>query len=223
MSDYLYPTQNMEWFTPFNLTNLQSPTSITGSYGFYGLGCGSWCYVVGVNNGAFGNLSTWAETVQTGGTYQGWSDLGLQATGNGSAFEVALFTDPPEGSTSVQNPWVMDTAGQAFYWNNGAWQFVTTPEPIVAITDHYVLGRSCLAWHWAGNSGGGGNATWDSLVENFDFATGTPVTITRIAWSQAIGGVQGVGTIGPSDLWGIDANGVIYSAQVAPRIPTPIK
>jgi hypothetical protein len=135
---------------------------------------------------------------------------------------AAMFTDPPlattaaDGQDTTQYPWVINTSGNVFVGDGGTgWTYLPTPEPARWITDHYILGASGEVYLWNGTSNGKGNATWSKVIG--PLAGGSQgIAMHRIAASQAVSGAFAgqSSPIGPSKLWGVDASGNVYWAEV---------
>jgi hypothetical protein len=80
------------------------------------------------------------------------------------------------------------------------------------LTDHYLLATDGNVYRWDGNAFGSGATTWSFVAGP---TPGAP--IKQIAWSQALPNTA-KGTIGPSRLWAIDTNGVIYTLADNPVV-----
>ncbi len=191
----------------------------------WGIGCGNVCaegpYLPLSGNGNGNIFSTEVEFLQGDTTYNPpWQHL------PGAAIAVALFTDPPtsatlaDGSNLVQNPWVLNEQGQIWIWNASQHDWTQAPlfptgsQVTRSLTDHYAIDSGNNVWQWNGDSAGAGS--WEQ-VRGLDpgYAGGSGPSIKQIAYSQAAAGSYAgqSGNIGPSQLWGVDYSGNIYSAN----------
>ena len=183
------PGVNFGWFMNDPCTLVLEESS------FWGTGCGSDCNTNNPNT----NWLLWERTVA-------WSQTGAWAQMPGQAMRVAVFSDPPDGIESPQNPWVLTDTGTVLSYTGKGWQPQSTPELIIGLTDHYALGWSGAIYQWTGTASGVNGAF--SEVQTI----APPEHLTEIAYSQAIGGTL-QGTIGPSDVWAIGESGMIYYLQ----------
>jgi hypothetical protein len=216
-----YPLQGVDYANPYDLNTVWS------------MGCGSACSRGPFNplsNNPDGNIFTSNfeffvdYSSSTLDTYTSpWTHL------PGAAIQVSLFTDPPvsgtlgNGSNTVQNPWVVTSEGAIYFWNQGEYTWVRAPffpdgyQSALWLTDHYALDDASNVWAWTGPSSGGSSSAQWQLVSGLSGGATNPGVpyIVQIAFSQQASGNyvgQPSSPIGPSQIWGIDWNGSIYSS-----------
>ena len=125
--------------------------------------------------------------------------------------QVTLFT--VEGSTN-QIPWIVApmSDGVTTVWAVESGNFRAAPPPtiwgisypVTYATDHHVVAGNAV-WRWNGDAHGNrGNPLWTLLA-----LAPAGHTITQIAYASAIPNTP-VGPIGPSHLWMVDSNQIIY-------------
>jgi hypothetical protein len=163
----------------------------------WALGCGS-----GPDN------AIWKFDNSSGAT--SWTQVDPQE--NAAATHIALFGN---GSPQGQVLWVSNSLGAIYAYDDFRGRFVAEPNPGIAwsLTDHFVLtrrtprGTEFDVFRWN-----------DSTKAWSEYITGTTPNNTRIVEIAAASSIYDgsfYGTIGPSELWGIDGNGNIYVAQPA--------
>jgi len=181
------------------------------SFTVWGIGCG------GNPNAAIYRLDTTEfvdipnNTIALNNTQ--WQQVG--ASEANAAKEITLFSDV-NGNGVIQNPWIYAQTGQTegllFVFDGEQFQFVSTPEDITYVTDHYVVGASGQTYFWNGTALGQGNTTWTLVAGTAHLLA----PIAQIAWSNAIPNTVNGTTIGPSQLWAIDTAGNVYEAGPTP-------
>jgi len=175
---------------------------------FWGIGCSGNC---GMRHFDDDSIWTAEATITGGGVSMGaWSRMN-----GGVAQQPAVFTDlgtAGDGSDTYQNPWILTAEEEVWYWNgNGTWTNAKPPEPIMAITDHNVLGVSGQVYAWTDGNGNPGPSRgypgkWVAVGPKYS-------ALAAIAWSQAVSGqfVNQSSNIGPSELWALDTEGNVYT------------
>lgn len=190
---------------------------------FWGTGCGSACGQgpFDVNAGIY-HMTAYQSEGNANNTWSGWSQL------PGGATRLALFTDPPiastagNGSDTNQTLWVLNSAGQVFYWTGYSWNQQPGPYglSIVSLTDHYVLASNGETFSWTGASDGASPSTASGTSNGWYPVLGAMTTTNTLANLKQIAASQGVAgafvgqsaEIGPSEIWAIDYSGTIYRA-----------
>jgi hypothetical protein len=190
-TSYTTTPQQELWMTPV----LDSPPS-SCVWKQWALGCGGGPdHAIYEFDGADGAVS--------------WSRVDPQQ--NAAATHLALFGN---GTAANQVPWVSNSLGAIYGYDSFLSQFVAEPNPGLALslTDHFVLTRRSArdadqnVFQWS-----------DSTQSWSQYITGTAPNNARIVEIAAASSMNdgSYGIIGPSKLWGIDANGNIYVAQEA--------
>lgn len=140
----------------------------------------------------------------------GWLPM---AAPNYGAQQVVLFNGP--GPSNPQDVWIRDGRGGLWQYQDGNWQFggaanqiLSTGGQVGFLTDHYMEGWYVAAafdgtiYKWSDTS-----ETWLSYASAI---TNQSTLIEQIASSQSMQ-TTGNGTVGPSDIYGIDSNGHIFT------------
>src|SRR6185437_12568045 len=142
------------------------------------------------------------------------SPPGWVQRGNG-AVQIAMFTYPHNGNAQV--PWVISSPNNTTY-NFSSWNgeiFVAEPGALgYSLTDHYVASVLLGVYRWDDDT-----SSWNPYIgfETTDANGGTGI-IQKIARSDGI--TLNSGTfVGPSQLWGIDNTGAVFSAGPPPVMP----
>jgi len=183
-------------------------------YGYmWGIGCSGDC---GMRH--FDDDSIWkAEfTIGNGGYSIGsWSRMN-----GGVAQQPAVFSDlgtSADGTDTYQNVWILTAEEEVWYWDgNGTWTNAKPPEPIMAITDHNVLGVSGQVYAWTDGNGHPGpsrgfpGGKWVAIGPKYP-------ALAAIAYSSAVTAAfeNESGVIGPSELWALDTEGNVYTLSSA--------